>query len=47
LTHAANDISKGDISKPVEKESNDEIGELAEAFERMRVSLKVMMEEEA
>jgi methyl-accepting chemotaxis protein len=45
LTRAADDISKGDISKPVEKESTDEIGELAEAFERMRVSLKVMMEE--
>ncbi|MCP5050806.1 MAG: HAMP domain-containing protein [bacterium] len=46
LTQAAEDISKGDISKPVEKETNDEIGELAEAFERMRVSLKVMIEEE-
>jgi methyl-accepting chemotaxis protein len=45
LTRAADDISKGDISKPVEKETKDEIGELAEAFERMRVSLKVMMEE--
>ena len=47
LTRIAEDISKGDISKPVEKESNDEIGELADAFERMRVSLKVMMEEES
>jgi len=46
LTRAAEDISKGDISKPVEKESSDEIGALAEAFERMRVSLKVMIEEE-
>jgi methyl-accepting chemotaxis protein len=46
LTRVADDISKGDISKPVEKESNDEIGDLAEAFERMRVSLKVMIEEE-
>ena len=46
LTQVAEDISKGDISKPVEKESSDEIGELAEAFERMRISLKVMMEEE-
>jgi len=46
LTAAADDISKGDISKPVPKESNDEIGDLAEAFERMRVSLKVMIEEE-
>ena len=45
LTRAADDISKGDISKPVEKETSDEIGDLAEAFERMRVSLKVMMEE--
>lgn len=47
LTRAADDISKGEISKPVEKETNDEIGELAEAFERMRVSLKVMIEEES
>ncbi len=47
LTRAAEDISKGDISRPVEKETNDEIGELAEAFERMRVSLKVMIEDEA
>lgn len=46
LTRAAEDISKGDISKPVEKESSDEIGALAEAFERMRVSLKVMIEDE-
>jgi HAMP domain-containing protein len=47
LTRVAEDISKGDISKPVERESKDEIGELAEAFERMRVSLKVMIEEES
>ncbi|MCX6584736.1 MAG: HAMP domain-containing protein [Candidatus Aminicenantes bacterium] len=47
LTRAADDISKGEISKPVVKETNDEIGELAEAFERMRVSLKVMIEEES
>jgi methyl-accepting chemotaxis protein len=47
LTSAADNISKGDISKPVVKESNDEIGELAEAFERMRISLKVMIEEES
>lgn len=46
LTRVAEDISKGDISKPVERESKDEIGDLAEAFERMRVSLKVMIEEE-
>lgn len=46
LTQVAEDISRGDISKPVEKESSDEIGELADAFERMRVSLKVMIEEE-
>lgn len=47
LTRAADDISKGDIAKPVEKETNDEIGDLAEAFERMRISLKVMMEDES
>jgi methyl-accepting chemotaxis protein len=46
LTRSADEISKGDLSKPVKKETSDEIGELAEAFERMRVSLKVMIEEE-
>jgi len=46
LTQIADNISRGDISRPVEKESTDEIGDLADAFERMRVSLKVMMEEE-
>ncbi|MCU0285095.1 MAG: MCP four helix bundle domain-containing protein [Acidobacteria bacterium] len=46
LTKAADNISKGEISQPVTKETNDEIGELAEAFERMRISLKVMIEEE-
>lgn len=46
LAKVADDISHGDVSKPVVKESRDEIGELAEAFERMRVSLKVMMETE-
>lgn len=47
LTRVAEGISKGDISMPVEKETSDEIGDLAEAFERMRVSLKVMIEEES
>jgi methyl-accepting chemotaxis protein len=47
LTEVAEGISKGDISMPVKKETNDEIGDLAEAFERMRVSLKVMIEEES
>jgi methyl-accepting chemotaxis protein len=47
LTEVAEGISKGDISMPVKKETSDEIGDLAEAFERMRVSLKVMMEEES
>jgi methyl-accepting chemotaxis protein len=46
LTAAADGISKGDISRAVTRESTDEIGDLAEAFERMRVSLKVMIEEE-
>jgi len=47
LTEVAEGISKGDISMPVRKETSDEIGDLADAFERMRVSLKVMMEEES
>jgi HAMP domain-containing protein len=46
LTAVADEISKGEISKPVPKETKDEIGDLAEAFERMRVSLQVMIEEE-
>jgi methyl-accepting chemotaxis protein len=45
LTSAANDISRGELDTSVKKQSNDEIGELSEAFERMRVSLKSIISE--
>jgi len=40
LVQSAATISKGDLSKPVEIHSRDEIGELAEGFETMRQNLR-------
>ncbi|MGM0644624.1 MAG: HAMP domain-containing protein [Thermodesulfobacteriota bacterium] len=39
LTGLANRISVGNLEIEIPKESKDEIGALAEAFERMRVSM--------
>ncbi len=38
-------VSKGDIDTPIEPLTNDEFGQMAEAFERMRVKIKEMLEE--
>ncbi len=46
LTIAAERISQGDLSQPVEQERADEIGRLSQSFERMRQGL-VVREEEA
>ncbi len=46
MIKAANDISMGDMDATVGIERNDEIGELAESFERMVASLKIMMKKE-
>lgn len=43
LVKVADSISMGDLSQPVRAERNDEIGDLAEALERMRISLESAM----
>lgn len=44
LVKAADAISMGDLTRPVPVERNDEIGDLAHALERMRLSLEAAME---
>ncbi|MBZ9749282.1 HAMP domain-containing protein [Deinococcus sp. HMF7604] len=44
LVKIADAISMGDLSRPVQAERNDEIGDLAQALERMRLSLDSAME---
>ena len=41
LAQHADDISHGDLKQNIVAESNDEIGQLAEAFHRMQTSLRV------
>lgn len=43
LKSIADNISRGQLDKPVSFQSNDEIGELARSLERMRASLKAAM----
>lgn len=43
LENAADQISLGELDNPVVSESTDEVGNLAKAFERMRVSLSQAM----
>ena len=45
LEKAADRISMGDVDEPIQISSNDEVGKLGKAFERMRVSLERMMKE--
>jgi methyl-accepting chemotaxis protein len=40
LADHADDISHGNLDRDIESGSNDEIGQLAEAFQRMQVSLR-------
>ncbi|MEJ7553964.1 MAG: HAMP domain-containing protein, partial [Aquificaceae bacterium] len=40
LQRKAEEIAKGNVDEPIEVKSDDEIGKLAESFERMRVSIK-------
>jgi methyl-accepting chemotaxis protein len=40
LADHADDISHGDLDQDIVSDSNDEIGQLAEAFQRMQVSLR-------
>ncbi|GAA4003080.1 HAMP domain-containing protein [Deinococcus rubellus] len=44
LVTAADAISLGNLSQSVKAESNDEVGDLAQALERMRLSLDAAME---
>jgi methyl-accepting chemotaxis protein len=44
LTQAAERISMGELDAAVTLESKDEMGDLAQSFERMRVSLKAAMD---
>ena len=41
LAKHAEDISHGDLKQAIVAESNDEIGQLANAFHRMQTSLRV------
>jgi len=43
MIEAMDRVSRGDIDTPVEPQTNDEFGQMAEAFERMRVSVKEMI----
>jgi HAMP domain-containing protein len=43
LTEKANTMSNGDLEQPIIANSNDEIADLSDALERMRSSLKLMM----
>lgn len=44
LTQASNNISLGQLDQAIQLKTDDEIGELAEALERMRISLKQALE---
>jgi HAMP domain-containing protein len=43
LTQAADKLSKGEMDTEISVKSNDEIQSLAEAFERLRESVKLLM----
>ena len=43
LTKVAEELSRGEVDTPIEIKSNDEVQRLAEAFERLRTSLKILM----
>jgi len=45
LKDAADKIAKGNLAEPVEIKRGNEIGELAESFDNMRYSLKMVMDE--
>jgi len=44
LERRAEEIAKGNVDEPIDIKSDDEIGKLAEAFERMRISIKKVMD---
>ncbi|NPA58273.1 MAG: HAMP domain-containing protein [Aquificae bacterium] len=44
VSKALEEISTGNLDYELKVEGDDEIGELAESFERMRISMKTIME---
>lgn len=44
LQKRAEEIAQGNVDNPIEISSDDEIGKLAQSFERMRVSIKKVMD---
>ena len=44
IVDAANSISRGDLDVPIDVAQGGEIGEMAQAIERMRTSLKAAIE---
>lgn len=44
VVNAMNEVSMGNLDTEVKIEGNDELSELAESFERMRISMKTIME---
>jgi HAMP domain-containing protein len=44
FTHIASELADGNVQTPIKMETDDEIGELADALERLRVSLKAAMD---
>lgn len=44
LTSEANRIASGDLNRPVKVQSHDEVGQLAKAFEEMRVQVQAMLQ---
>jgi len=44
VVNAMNEVSMGNLDTEVKIEGNDELTELAESFERMRISMKTIME---
>jgi len=43
LTNMAVRISRGEINQTINVDSNDEIGNLAAAFQKMQISLRIIM----
>jgi HAMP domain-containing protein len=44
MTHAADKMSMGELEAPIEWDSVDELGLLAGALERLRKSMKAMID---
>jgi HAMP domain-containing protein len=43
LRELADAVSKGDVSRSISVKSNDEFEDVAQAFERMRTSVSILM----